>query len=228
MLTMKYKKIRVSYNPEVTGSVNGVYSVEIKDNVSFKSEGEKKYFEGFFSRNSEDYDRVFINGFKCIDINKVKSVLFFPIRKKIKEIDMIDFCPFKLGLDFLISKRLFDIMSGFNLPPVNKIPAKINTFDTEYFLIGFPMIPQERIDLDESIFFNTKKRDEFDFKSHDDFMKTDFSIIPKKIYPDVFYDVDAIGFQGKGVFFSDRLIDAILDAGIIGLHVDDTEMEMNP
>ncbi|EIB3425862.1 TPA: hypothetical protein OQP52_004531, partial [Salmonella enterica subsp. enterica serovar Typhi] len=50
----------------------------------------------------------------------------------------------------------------------------------------------------------------------------------RKIYPDVFYDVDTIGFQGKGLFFSDRLIDAIQDAGIVGLHVDDTEMEMNP
>ncbi|VEB62803.1 Uncharacterised protein [Salmonella enterica subsp. enterica] len=35
-------------------------------------------------------------------------------------------------------------------------------------------------------------------------------------------------FRGKGLFFSDRLIDAIQDAGIVGLHVDDTEMEMNP
>lgn len=33
---MKYKKIRVSYDTEVTGNVNGVYSVEIKDSLSFK------------------------------------------------------------------------------------------------------------------------------------------------------------------------------------------------
>lgn len=83
--------------------------------------------------------------------------MFFPCKEKIKEIDMIDFCPFKLGLDFLISKKLFDIMNNFNLPPVNKIPTRINTFNTEYFLIGFPMIPQERIDLNKSIFFDTKK-----------------------------------------------------------------------
>ncbi|ECP2507212.1 hypothetical protein FY562_24100, partial [Salmonella enterica] len=192
------------------------------------SKEDKKYFEGFFLKNSKDYNRVMIDDFKCIDVNKIQEICFFPVRKKIKEIDMIDFCPFKLGLDFLISKKLFDIMNNFNLPPVNKIPTRINTFNTEYFLIGFPMIPQERIDLNKSIFFDTKKRSEFNLKSYDAFINTDFSVKPRKIYPDVFYDVDAIGFQGKGLFFSNRLIDAIQDAGIVGLHVDDTEMEMNP
>ncbi|EHQ7696403.1 hypothetical protein G7Z20_17355, partial [Salmonella enterica subsp. enterica serovar Typhi] len=55
---MKYKKIRVSYDTEVTGNVNGVYSVEIKDSLSFKSKEDKKYFEGFFLKNSKDYNRV--------------------------------------------------------------------------------------------------------------------------------------------------------------------------
>ncbi|HFW5461109.1 TPA: hypothetical protein ACIBY6_003334, partial [Salmonella enterica subsp. enterica serovar Typhi] len=62
---MKYKKIRVSYDTEVTGNVNGVYSVEIKDSLSFKSKEDKKYFEGFFLKNSKDYNRVMIDAFKC-------------------------------------------------------------------------------------------------------------------------------------------------------------------
>ncbi|EAN4375929.1 hypothetical protein EG747_22025, partial [Salmonella enterica] len=61
---MKYKKIRVSYDTEVTGNVNGVYSVEIKDRLSFKSKEDKKYFEGFFLKNSKDYNRVMIDDFK--------------------------------------------------------------------------------------------------------------------------------------------------------------------
>ncbi|EEB0531255.1 hypothetical protein DKA17_20310, partial [Salmonella enterica subsp. enterica serovar Typhi] len=85
---MKYKKIRVSYDTEVTGNVNGVYSVEIKDSLSFKSKEDKKYFEGFFLKNSKDYNRVMIDDFKCIDVNKIQEICFFPVRKKIKEIDM--------------------------------------------------------------------------------------------------------------------------------------------
>ena len=59
-------------------------------------------------------------------------------------------------------------------------------------------------------------------------MKTNFSVIPKKIVTNVFYDIDVVSFQGKGTFFSDRLIDAMQDAEIIGLHIYDTELEMNP
>ncbi|EFN3203881.1 hypothetical protein HKE68_003323, partial [Salmonella enterica subsp. enterica serovar Typhi] len=71
---MKYKKIRVSYDTEVTGNVNGVYSVEIKDSLSFKSKEDKKYFEGFFLKNSKDYNRVMIDDFKCNDVNKIQEI----------------------------------------------------------------------------------------------------------------------------------------------------------
>ncbi|WP_235657833.1 hypothetical protein [Salmonella enterica] len=114
---------------------------------------------------------------------------------------MIDFCPFKLGLDFLISKKLFDIMNNFNLPPVNKIPTRINTFNTEYFLIGFPMIPQERIDLNKSIFFDTKKRSEFNLKSYDAFINTDFLLNPEKYIQMYFTMLILSVFRGKGYFF---------------------------
>lgn len=82
MLTMKYKKIRVSYNPEVTGSVNGVYSVEIKDNVSFKSEGEKNTLKAF----SQEIVRIMIE-FLSMVLNvliliKLKVCFFFLYVKK--------------------------------------------------------------------------------------------------------------------------------------------------
>ena len=32
-------------------------------------------------------------------------------------------------------------------------------------------------------------------------MKTNFSVIPKKIVTNVFYDIDVVSFQGKGTFF---------------------------
>ncbi|MEH4792453.1 hypothetical protein PO413_20920 [Escherichia coli] len=225
---MRYKKVTVSYEPAITGNSKGGYSVEIKDRLSFNSPTERKYFESFFENNDENYNRVFINNFETIDTVYLKNLILFPKQKRIKEIDMLIFSPHKLGLSFMISEKLYNIITKFKLPPFNKIPAQINTFNTKYFLIGFPMIPKERIDLDKSIFFDTKKRSEFNFKSYDEFIKMDYSIIPKKIYPDVFYDVDVIGFQGKGLFFSDRLLDAIQNAGIVGLHIGDTEMEMNP
>ncbi|EPK7286483.1 hypothetical protein [Citrobacter farmeri] len=225
---MKYRKISVSFEPEITGNDKGGYSVEIKDKMSFNNDMEKKYFYDFFEENDENYNRVFIDTFKKINTNKLSKIIFYPKTKKIKEIDLLVSCPHKLGLNFIISKKMFDIMMNFNLPPINKISVQINSFDTEYLLIGFPMIPQDRIDLSESLFFDTKEKAFFKFKSNNEYMKTNFSVIPKKISPNVFYDFDAISFQGKGTFFSERLINAMQGAEIIGLHISDTEMEMNP
>lgn len=68
------------------------------------------------------------------------------------------FCPHKLGLNFIMSKKMFDIMVSFNLPLMNKIPVQVNSFNTEYLLVGFPMIPQDKIDLSESLFLIQKER----------------------------------------------------------------------
>lgn len=225
---MKYKKIGVSFEPEITGNSKGGYSVEIKDKTSFNNLMEKKYFYDFFEKNDENYNRVFIDTFKKIDANKLTRIIFYPKTKKIKKIDLLIFCPHKLGLNFIISKKMFDVMMKFNLPLINKISVQVKSFDTEYLLVGFPMIPQDKIDLSESLFFDTKEKIIFNFESNDEYMKTNFSIIPKKIVTNVFYDIDVVSFQGKGTFFSDRLIDAMQDAEIIGLHIYDTELEMNP
>lgn len=45
---MKYKKIRVSYDTEVTGNVNGVYSVEIKIVFPLKVKKIKNISKAFF------------------------------------------------------------------------------------------------------------------------------------------------------------------------------------
>ena len=225
---MKYKKIGVSFEPEITGNSKGGYSVEIKDKTSFNNLMEKKYFYDFFEKNDENYNRVLIDTFKKIDTNKLTRIIFYPKTKPIKERDCLIFSPHKLGLNFIISKKMFDVMVKFNLPLINKISVQVNSFDTEYLLVGFPMISQDKIDLSQSLFFDTKEKIIFNFESNDEYMKTNFSIIPKKIVTNVFYDIDVVSFQGKGTFFSDRLIDAMQDAEIIGLHIYDTELEMNP
>ncbi|WP_229057547.1 hypothetical protein [Citrobacter farmeri] len=61
---MKYRKISVSFEPEITGNDKGGYSVEIKDKMSFNNDMEKKYFYDFFEENDENYNRVFIETFK--------------------------------------------------------------------------------------------------------------------------------------------------------------------
>lgn len=155
---MKYKKIGVSFEPEITGNSKGGYSVEIKDKTSFNNLMEKKYFYDFFEKNDENYNRVLIDTFKKIDTNKLTRIIFYPKTKKIKEIDFLIFSPHKLGLNFIISKKMFDVMVKFNLPLINKISVQVNSFDTEYLLVGFPMISQDKIDLSQSLFLIQKKK----------------------------------------------------------------------
>ncbi len=155
---MKYKKVSVSFDPEITGNSKGGYSVEIKDKTSFNNQIEKEYFYDFFENNDENYNRVFIDSFKEIDTSKLTRITFYPKTKKIKEIDLMIFCPHKLGLNFIMSKKMFDIMVSFNLPLMHKIPVQVNSFNTEYLLVGFTMIPQDKIDLRESLFLIQKER----------------------------------------------------------------------
>lgn len=62
------------------------------------------------------------------------------------------------------------------------------------------MIPKESIDLGKSIFL-IQKRSEFNFKSYDEFIKTDYSIIPKK-YTQMYFMMSMLSvFRAKGYFF---------------------------
>lgn len=79
---MKYKKVSVSFDPEITGNSKGGYSVEIKDKTSFNNQIEKEYFYDFFENNDENYNRVFIDSFKEIDTSKLTGITFYPKTKK--------------------------------------------------------------------------------------------------------------------------------------------------
>lgn len=46
---MLYKKVTAAYEPSITGSRNGVYSVEL-NNKSFINKSEKVLFESFFKK----------------------------------------------------------------------------------------------------------------------------------------------------------------------------------
>lgn len=211
---MRYKKVTVSYEPAITGNSKGGYSVEIKDRLSFNSPTERKYFESFFEKNDENYNRVFINNFETIDTVYLKNLILFPKQKRIKEIDMLIFSPHKLGLSFMISEKLYNIITKFKLPPFNKIPAQINTFNTKYFLIGFPMIPKERIDLDKSIFLIQKKEVNL-ISNHMMNSSKWITLLYLKKYTQMYFMMSMLSvFRAKGYFF---LTDCLMQYKMPGL-----------
>ncbi len=168
----------------------------------------------FLKKNDENYNRVFIKSFEAIDTIYLKNLILFPKQKRIKEIDILIFSPHKLGLSFMISEKLYNIITKFKLPPFNKIPAQINTFNTKYFLIGFPMIPKESIDLGKSIFFDTKKEVNL-ISNHMMNSSKRITLLYLKKYTQMYFMMSMLSvFRAKGYFF---LTDCLMQYKMPGL-----------
>lgn len=74
--------------------------------------------------------------------------------KCIKQLDFMTFAPYIRTLQFLISEQVWNIIKHFNLQTYNIIPAKIDTFEQRYYLLGFPTIDFNYYDFDNSLFMN--------------------------------------------------------------------------
>ena len=136
---MKFYNIDINLDPKITGRRNGSFAVEIKKN-SFEKDEHKEYFNSFFDSNSNDIKGVRIETFQQFDLKKCPSVIYFPMTKSIKKLDFMYYAPYELGIDFLISEKVVDIISAYKLPIHNKIPVKIDTFDEKYLVVPEPVL----------------------------------------------------------------------------------------
>ncbi|MRX64714.1 hypothetical protein [Maribacter luteus] len=213
---MKYIKTDTEYEPKITGSPNGVYSVEIKEKKSFKSKGERNYFNEFVKKNNEDIRRVYEQNFVKIDNKRITEIIYFPSYKKAKNIDVVQYRPFQMGFQLLISEKAYEILKKYRIPAYNIIPSKIETFDKKYFMIGFSMIENKNIDFNKSKFYDFKLEKEIVYKNNNDYAEINFSRYPLETYLKERYNYDIINLQGEGIYFSEDLITALEKNGIIG------------
>lgn len=219
---MKYYNIDVETDLSITGSRNGVYSVEIKDKYSFVSMEDKNVWKNYFSVNRKNKTRMLFNNYIPLDNSLLSnSIIFFPIGKNIKQLDFMAFCPYEHGLQFLITQRVYEIISKYRLPVHNKIPAKIDSFSQSYYLIGFPMLAKDAYDFEKSTFFDYKNGVQFKFKDIEDYETADYEKITassQRLYLKEKFEYDIIKTT-KGVFFLSDIITEFEKENITGYRI---------
>jgi len=225
---MKFNKINFDTEPKITGSKNGVYSVEIKEKYSFASLEDKTFWKGYTSENRKNRKRVLLSTYMPLKTSLLSNpIIFFSIGKRIKQLDFMAFSPYEHGIQFLITKRVYDILSKYRMPVHNKIPAKIDTFEQEYFLLGIPMVDSSEIDFSKSRFYNYNDGKTENFKDFNDYKEADYN--RKMSTPQILNLKNKLNFDAikttKGVFFSSEIIEEFKKENISGYRIEEGILE---
>jgi hypothetical protein len=208
---MKYYKIHRSYEPSIIGLNDASAQVEIinkKTKHSFENEDERLYFNNFINKNRKDTNRVTMNSFAVVDTSKISFINAHKTKKRIKEVDIMYYMPREAGFDIVFSKKILEFIEKYKLSDYNKVNLKIEGFNTEYYLIGFPLIKIEEIDFKKSLFYDSFAKKEFvfnnyeDYENHTGFVEAKNIILQQKFE----YDVLKVPF---GIFFSEKLVSDI-------------------
>lgn len=216
---MLYFKIETDYSPSITGKRNGGNAVEIKEKESFYADSDKELWKNFYSQEFKNGTNHYLWGTYVL-FNR--EALVGPIRfcltgKCIKQLDFMTFAPYMRTLQFLISERVWNIIKHFNLQTYNIIPAKIDTFEQRYYLLGFPTIDFNYYDFDNSLFMNYNSgRIEY-MASEESYTElfVNGRVKTSIIKLNTKFNVDIIHTPG-GTFFSSRITDIFSTEKISG------------
>ena len=85
------------------------------------------------------------------------------------------------------------------------------------------MVPNHFVDYSDSKFVDLTTKEQIQIADSEEYKKY-FSIGDRKISVKYWLDYDIIAIQPFGLFFSEKLINAIKMNRLIGLQVEDTEM----
>ena len=215
---MRYYKIESENNPQITGT-RIMYSVEIKDRHSFESNEVKKIWDDYFDGNRGDWSRTRPETFIPLDASLVANkVKYFPVGKKVKQLDIVNHCPYLEGAQLLVNQRTYDIISKFRLSIHNKIPVRIDTFDDQYYLFGVPLHRKEDYDYSQSVFIDESTGEDTVFENVDGFNNAE-EIPDCKIAKLLQHVESDIIYVFTDLFVSEALLNELKKEGVVGYEV---------
>jgi hypothetical protein len=223
---MEYYKVDTDYTPKITGKRDGDVAVE-KNKKSFSSKEWEKRFNTFFIDNYDTQGRVQFDDFQIFEYDNSFLICYFPLTKSIKQLDFMTYRPYEHGLQFLITERGYSIISKYRLPIHNKILAKIDTFEQDYYLVGFPMLEPSAIDFNKSTFFDYNVGKKIIFVNVADFQNAEYSrklATPQKIFLKNKLEYDIIETV-KGTFISSKIIEEFKKENITGYRIQEGILE---
>lgn len=217
---MKY--FQIGLDVESTGLKNSINQVEINIEEIRKNNSYNEFLDFFNSKNI---------GFWC-NQDKIKDIKIPPIQAKlIKNAKLTDMMGYAENISFLTnvySEKYVNILKKFNVDLYNTFEVSITDVLQKYYMLFVETIRLDEINYERSLiitghrvtnnieYYTVNNREEYlEFRQ-----KNVLGGFEKITISEEYYGRDIISIQAIGRnFYSDKLINFLLDCGVTGLYV---------
>lgn len=218
---MKYYQI--SFDVETTGLKNNIYQIEIDKNSMQEDNAFKEFLTFFNTQNKDFWDNQ--SRIKTIKIPKIKAKLL----KKAKVTDIMGYTQSIPFLDLIYSEKYINILKTFNIGNYTTFEVEIENVKEKHYMLFIETIQSKKILFEHSLIYTghkvLKNIEYFNFSNYDDYwlfkQNNPLSKFQKITISKEYCDRDIIDIQTSSLpFYSEKLIDFLLDCSITGLQVD--------
>ena len=219
---MKYCQIYRTAEPKVIGIKTGTSQVEIMENEIEKNQNYidfKNHFSGYNKDFWYSQDKVF----------KLKPpIIKGKLRQNAKITDIMRYGQVYQFLFEMYSEKYIDIIKVFNIGKHKIFDFEIDSIKQKYYLLFIESISTPEIIFDKSLIYTghkiLKNIKYYPIKTYQEFqilLETQpLATYEKIVISKKHFGKDIISIQSTGGhFYSERLIDILLDSGITGLQV---------
>lgn len=216
---MKY--YQVGLDVEVTGVKDGLYQIDINLSQLEKDERFNRFFK-IFSSKSTDF---WYNQDKIQDV-KI-PVINAKLLKKANITDVMGYIQNISFLNLVYSEKYINILKTFNVGNYVVFQVSIENIIGKYYFLFVETILSKDIIFEHSIVYTghqvLNNIEYFTFSNYDEYweflQKNPLARFAKISISKKYSERDIIKIQGPLPFYSERLIDFLLDCGITGLQV---------
>lgn len=220
---MKYYQILVSPEPKIIGVNNGIYQLEIDEKAIDKKEDKFVNFIKWFDYKNENFWS------KQSTVKLLQSpVIKGKMLKKAKITDIMGYAPEYHCLHNIYSEKYIEILKTHSIGDYSVFDFEIENVKEKYYLMFIKTITTPEIIFDKSVLYTGHKIlnnvKYFSVNNYGEFL-TLLEKEPLVTYETVaiskeYYGRDIISVQATaGHFYSEKLIDFLLDCGVTGLAV---------
>ena len=214
-----FKQVNYTLNEKIVGKEGSPYVVEIQS----------KEFEEYKRTYNKD---IFYNleNFKVgNDFTNMPTNLDGHLIRRKKIIDIMDYTPNFLGLHFIVSKKVKNIIENLH---INNIEfcfkgIKIKNTGDDCYLLLVPFVDYDDLIFEKTIYRKKTYDDIFykQYSSNEERLKDEDKYkydIHKGYISEKYKNYDIINLRGGGLYFSERLITELIENNIIGLDIHST------
>lgn len=215
---MDYYTISLSAEPDIIGVNNGIFQVEIDDNLMKNDPIYTELLSKLHITNKINYE----DSYKYIQ--EIENFTFYAKKlRKAKLTDIIGYSPFLYLFKNAYSKEFIKIISDFNIGDYKDFELIIKNEKEKYFLRSFKRIRNTEIDFSETYFDRRPWYTDLFKLNNPEEVSKDYSAHVKILtLPKKYSDLDIISTQiNHELFFSSRLVDCLMMNNITGLNIRD-------